>query len=465
MLLTISTTMPSARDLGFLLHKHPDRYQRFSLAFGEGHVFYPEASDDRCSAALLVDVDPIRLTRGRRGTVYTQQHYVSDRPYVASSFLSVAIAQIYGTALGGRCDSHPELAAQRLPLEVQLPVVPCGTEDEIIGDLFEPLGYDVELKRLELASAGATPEASRYCSLALTAEVRLADLLTHLYVLLPVLDDDKHYWVGADEVDKLLRRGAGWLETHPARDAITRRYLRRRRPLVLDALAKLAEADESGTTVDEPVERNQDERYRSLHQQRLGAVLAALRGTAARSVLDLGCGEGRLLELLRAEPQFERITGVDASSRVLSRAARRLRLDTATTVERERLQLLHGALTYRDDRLSGHDAAAVVEVVEHLDQERLSAFSEVIFGHTRPTTIVLTTPNREYNALFDEPRELRHRDHRFEWTRTEFRGWVETISARYGYSATVLPVGPEHPEHGPPSQMAVFNLAGKETAA
>ena len=461
MLLTISTTMPSARDLGFLLHKHPDRCQSFELAFGQGHVFYPEASEERCSAALLVDVDPIKLTRGRRGTVYAQQHYVNDRPYVASSFLSVTLARIYGTAMTGRCDSHPELVSQTLPLSAHLPVAPTGGGPAFVKQLFKPLGYDVQVEPIATTGAGATDAPSRYNALTLAGRVRLVDLLTHLYVLLPVLDDDKHYWVGADEVDKLLRRGAGWLEAHPARDEITRRYLRRHRPLVLDALSKLAQAEDEDAAADEPPAARDTERYRSLHQQRLGAVLAALRGAGACSVLDLGCGEGRLIEMLRADSQFERITGLDASQRTLNRAARRLRLETALAQERERIQLLHGALTYRDARTHGHDAAAVVEVIEHLDEERLTAFAEALFGDTRPATVVLTTPNREYNQLFDEPRELRHHDHRFEWTRAEFRAWTDSIAEHYAYDVTVLPVGAEDARYGPPSQLALFRLTGE----
>ena len=458
MLLTISTSMPTARNLGFLLHKHPDRFQTFELPFGAGHVFYPEASDNRCSAALLVDVDPIRLARGKRGMVYAQQHYVNDRPYVASSFLSVAISRVYGTALAGRCDSHPDLATEDLPFEVQISVVPCGEDRQFVHRLFEPLGYDVYVDDHPIPSANDDRELSNYCTLNLATTARLADVLAHIYVLIPVLDDDKHYWVGSEEVDKLLRHGEGWLESHPVKEEITRRYLRRRPPLVLDALSRLQDLEETERRDDEDETYADIGRHRTLHQQRLGAALAALKGVGARSVLDLGCGDGRLLELLRAEPQFERITGLDASRRILARAARRLHLDTAIASERERIQLIHGALTYRDERAHNHDAAAVVEVIEHLDEERVAAFSEALFGDTRPAAIVLTTPNREYNELLDDSFELRHRDHRFEWTRAEFRNWVERTSARYGYTASILPVGPDDPAYGPPSQLAVFTM-------
>jgi 3' terminal RNA ribose 2'-O-methyltransferase Hen1 len=456
-LLTITTTIHPARDLGYLLHKHPDRVQSFELAFGTGHVFYPEATDERCTACLLVDVDPVDLARGKRGQTYFRELYVNDRPYAASSFLSVAISNIYGTALPGRCDSRPELAQMAIPLAARLPVVPYREGEGLLRALFEPLGYALAARRLPLDSHFPEWGDSRYWEVELSGKVRLSELLNHLYVLLPVLDDDKHYWISEDEIEKLLRRGEGWLEAHPARNDITNRYLRRRRPLVRDALARLQSVDEAAAADEDapvPVERAQ-----SLHEQRLGAVVSALRSSGARSVLDLGCGEGRLLRLLQQEPQFTRIAGLDASHRALDRAERRLRLERAREQERDRITLLHGALTYRDARLRGYDAAAIVEVIEHLDPERRPAFERVVFEDARPATVVLTTPNREYNALFDEPRELRHADHRFEWTRQEFGEWVAHVSARFGYRATILPVGAEDPHAGPPSQLAIFSLA------
>ncbi|HYX89310.1 MAG TPA: hypothetical protein VE753_08065, partial [Gaiellaceae bacterium] len=139
-------------------------------------------------------------------------------------------------------------------------------------------------------------------------------------------------------------------------------------------------------------------------------------------------------------------------------AQRRLRLDRLAPRQRERVELFQTALTYRDRRLTGFDAAACVEVIEHLDRPRLSAFERVVFEHARPGTVVVTTPNREYNARFDglPAGSFRHRDHRFEWTRGEFEDWGGELAGRFGYGVRFLPVGPEDPELGPPTQMAVF---------
>jgi 3' terminal RNA ribose 2'-O-methyltransferase Hen1 len=462
LILTIATTHEPATDLGYLLHKHPDRTQSFDLSFGAAHVFYPEASEDRCVAALLLDVDAVGLVRGPKSGA-TLFEYVSDRPYVASSFLSVAIAQVFGTALAGRCRDRPDLVEAEIPLEARLAAVPSRGGEEMVRRLFEPLGYEIELETHPLDPEIPDWGESRYLTLALRGELRLRDLLRHLYVLVPVLDNRKHYWVAEDEVEKLLRKGEGWLADHPARDLIARRYLKHRRSLARMAVERLTaeetaqEEDETGADADDPIRE-----YRpSLHEQRLGAVLAVLRAERTRRVVDLGCGEGKLLRLLLKDPLFERILGMDVSIRSLEIAKERLHLDTMPEAKRARIQLAHGSLMYRDERLSGFDGAAVVEVIEHLDPPRLAAFERVLFEHASPSVVALTTPNREYNVRFETLPEgrLRHRDHRFEWTRAEFASWAGQVADRFGYEVRFLPVGPEDPEVGAPSQLGVFTRA------
>lgn len=461
MLLTITTTHQPATDLGYLLHKNPARAQSFPLAFGQAHVFYPEASETRCTAALLLDIDSVGLLRGKGDAYRPVESYVNDRPYVASSFLSVAIAQVFGSALSGRSKERPELAAGLLPLVARIAVVPCRGGEDFLRWLFEPLGYGVTLTRHPLDPAFPDWGESPYYTVELQAEVRLADLLNHLYVLIPVLDDDKHYWVGDEEVEKLLRRGSGWLAAHPEREAIARRYLRHSRRLTRDALARLAEEDTPDPDAAEDEHATAEAAIEAplrLHEQRLATVADALRQCGARRILDLGCGEGRLIALLMRDPAFGEILGLDVSVRSLENATRRLRLDHLSEQQRERVRLIHGALTYRDERLSGFDGAAVVEVIEHLDPARLAAFERVLFEFARPNCVVLTTPNAEYNVRFASlpAGTFRHRDHRFEWTRQEFRDWAMRIEQRFGYTATISSVGPADPDVGAPSQMVVF---------
>ena len=448
MLLTITTTHRPATDLGFLLHKHPERVQRFSLPFGAAHVFYPEATEERCTAALLMDVDPVGLVRRGR-SAFALAEYVNDRPYVASSLLSVALVSVFKSALEGK---QPELAATALPLEACLPAVPARGGEELVRRLFEPLGYELDVSALALDPAYPDWGASRYVALRLRATIRLSELLTHLYVLLPVLDDEKHYWVDDSEVEKLQRRGADWLPAHPERALIARRYLKHERRLYNPLLASFDEPAEEAPAREEVLE----ERV-SLRDQRLGTVQAVLQASGARRVLDLGCGPGALLERL-VRDGYELVTGVDVSARALEQAARRLRLDRLPAAKREQISLLHSPLTYRDRRFEGYDAAALVEVIEHFDPPRLEAVEVNVFGSARPPCVVVTTPNAEYNRIWETlpAGEKRHPDHRFEWTRAEFAAWAGRVAEVYGYSVRYLPIGPEDAAAGPPTQMAVF---------
>ncbi len=464
MLLKITSTTAPATDLGYLLHKNPARPQTFQLPFGNAHVFYPEATSERCTAALVLDIDPIGLIRGRRGpagATFSIDHYVNDRPYVASSFLSVSIAQVYGSALSGRSKERPELAERALPWEVEISVLPCRGGEGYLRELFEPLGYAVSARRIPLDERFPEWGESPYFVVGLRGERPLHELLSHIYVLIPVLDNEKHYWVGEEELEKLLKHGEGWLNAHPKRESIVERYLKHFRRLTREALARLSdenEADPDASADEHSREEEAVEEKISLNQQRLGSVLAALKASGARRVLDLGCGEGRLLRLLLDERQFEEIVGVDASWRALQIASERLRLDRMPDAKRRRIKLLHGALTYRDARIAGFDAAALVEVIEHLDPPRLAAFERVVFEFARPTSVVLTTPNIEYNVRFPTlpAGRLRHRDHRFEWTRGEFQEWTAGIAQRFGYRATHLPIGSEDESVGAPTQMAIL---------
>ncbi|WP_046496420.1 3' terminal RNA ribose 2'-O-methyltransferase Hen1 [Streptomyces odonnellii] len=531
MFLTISTTGTPERpatDLGFLLHKHPDRAQTFSTAHGTAHVLYPEASAERCTAALLLEVDPVALVRRGRGKGRggapdaALAQYVNDRPYAASSLLAVALSTVFKSALRGVCNAMPERAASPLPLRIEIPAVPARGGAELVGKLFGPLGWtSVDARPVALDERFPQWGDSRYTHLVLEGELRLADALRQLYVLLPVLDGAKHYWVAPDEVDKLLRAGDGWLADHPEQKLITSRYLARRWSLTRQAmerleLVRLAEADDmevealDNAVVDDPAEgtealadgtpygsedrtspegpgsspgspkgpnssENSDgfdglgssgssgseaaAKEPSLADQRRDAILTALRDAGAGTVLDLGCGEGRLVQALLKDARFTRVVGVDVSVRALTIASRRLGLERLSERQAARVTLVQGALTYTDKRLKGYDAAVLSEVVEHVDPPRLPALEYAVFGAARPRTVLMTTPNAEYNVRWETlpAGHVRHSDHRFEWTREEFHGWADAVARRHGYTVAYLPVGPDDPEVGPPTQMAVFS--------
>src|SRR5947208_3871552 len=150
---------------------------------------------------------------------------------------------------------------------------------------------------------------------------------------------------------------------------------------------------------------------------------------------------------------------MDGSWRAREIATERLKLDRLAPAQRERVRLIHSSLMYRDTRLAGYDAAVVVEVIEHLDPPRLAAFERVLFEQATPKLVVLTTPNSEYNVRFETlpAGKFRHKDHRFEWTRTQFEQWARGVAERFGYSVSFLPVGPQDPDVGAPTQMGVFS--------
>ena len=461
-----------ASDLGYLLHKHPARLFERSVSGGTARVFFTEAGDARARAVLALDVDALGLARkhraGRGDGPLAQ--YVSDRAFVANSFLSVAMSKAYAQSMGGRSKERQGLAERALPFTARVVPVACDGGAGVARTLFEPLGYALRVE--PIAATGAR----EVFALELSATVRLESLLRHLHVLVPVLDDAKHWWVDADEVETLLAKGADWLAEHPARALIASRALKRRRALADELLERLdagvgptadapsgtassgdgsAEGSSAGAA---PAGEAALERPIGLHERRLERVAEALREAGARSVVDLGCGEGKLLQRLLTDGRFERLLGVDPSAHELARAAERLHLADAGDAPRERVSLTPGSLSYADRAWRGFDAVALVEVIEHVDPERHAALELIVFGDARPATVVVTTPNRDYNARFERlpAGELRHPDHRFEWTRDEFRTWCERVAGAHGYTVGIEPIGDVDESLGGPSQMATF---------
>jgi 3' terminal RNA ribose 2'-O-methyltransferase Hen1 len=482
MLVTITATRPPgaawpATDLGYLLAKNPASVQSFSHGFGRSRVFYPEAEEMRCTAALYLEIDPIGLIKSRNldSADFSLSQYVNDRPYAATSLLAGAIGQVFRTAIRGRSKERPELAALPLPLTLRLPVVPASAA--FVERLFAPLGWGVTATALALDPAFPEWGESRYCDVTLMGEQRVSDALSQLYVLLPVLDGSKHYWIDGEEVEKLLRAGESWLPGHPDREPITRRYLGRRPTLVRNALARLAEADEvPADELDNAVAEDVDEGAAldptaapetagapespraSLATQRHEAVVEALKEVRGKTVLDLGCGGGALLRHLLHDRYFTEIVGVDVSVRALQYAARKLRLDRLPDSVAARLTLRQGSLTYTDASLKGFDAAVLMEVIEHVDPPRLASLEHAVFGAARPAAVIVTTPNVEYNVRYEtlEAGRLRHRDHRFEWSRDEFAAWAEDVASQYGYSVEHRGVGEQDAQVGAPTQLALF---------
>lgn len=478
MLLTVTATpsasMPEPTDLGYLLAKHPDKAQTFEVTGGTAHVFYPEATAQRCSAALLFEVDPVALVRGTVAGGFALGQYVNDRPYAASSLFAAAVGKVFRSALNGICTARPDLLDAALPLELTLPCVPAPRGIKQVCGLFSALGWQAIATPMpcdpQLPQWGDAP----FVSLHLRGTFTMSQALSHVYVLLPALAGSKHYWVSSAEVDKLVRVGGQWLANHPEREWISHRYLARKREFVtatLERLATLDDADSSSLpaplTAEDPanIDAAQDsspQRPLPLAVLRRIAVLDVLRDLGAAHVVDLGCGEGALLRELLHDSRFTRVIGADVSASALDAAERRLNLDRMGDRQRDRLQLVQSSAMYRDDRLAGADAMVLMEVVEHVDLPRLSTLERNVFGAARPQAVVVTTPNSDYNVRYESlaDGELRHRDHRFEWTRAQFAAWAEQVAARYGYTVRLLPIGAVDEQVGAPTQMAVFTREG-----
>jgi 2-polyprenyl-3-methyl-5-hydroxy-6-metoxy-1,4-benzoquinol methylase len=505
MLITFTCHAPNAAEIGYLLGKHPQSVFEREFSAGKVWVFYPEVADDRLTVAMLTEVDPVGLVRGPANSA-TLDQYVNDRPYVASSLTSVALKTAFSAAMGGKAKTHAERYTEPMRWEITLPAVACEAGEAMITRLFAPLGYSVTTTRLPLDPMfPAWGQADLY-SLSLEGTQTVPDVFSHLYVLLPVLDNSKHYYIDATEIEKLLEHGGDWLAAHPERELIARRYLRYKQQFIASALARLMESEEVAPSVaeaaiEEIAEAAQDmpaeeaaeaaqktqasqvsqvsqasegmdasapaEKALGLHEQRLKAVMTAIEEIGARSLVDLGCGEGRLLRLALKNRSLERMLGIDVSMQALALASRRLRLEKMPPAERKRIELAHGSLLYRDRRLEGFDVAALVEVVEHLDPPRLGAMERVVFEHARPRRVIVTTPNREYNARWEALGErLRHSDHRFEWTRAECQSWAERVAAMYRYRFNWQEVGPADPALGAPSQLVIFDrLDGTDETA
>lgn len=483
MLLTITYEGEHTQDLGYLLHKNPDRAQQFALSYGKAYVFYPEVSDERTTAALLLDIDPIDLARGKLGgSEGGLFDYVNDRPYASTSFMSNAISRVFGTAMKGRCDKRQALADTPLPLTATLTSLRTGDDKELAAQLFEPLGYTVKTETTLLDSRFPEWGESPYIDLTIRGRIKLSELLNHLYVLIPVFDMQKHYYIAQDEIQKLLDHGGyvadggeeaaesalskGWLASHPYKEKIARRYFKNKQSYARKAIdilmSELPEEQSEEDTSEAAEEAEAQEKRVPLNTQRMEAVKNAVLASGASSVIDLGCGECRLTSLLLSEPQIQRITACDVSVSVLEKAAKRLRLDDMNPFKRRKLTLMQASLTYRDKRFEGFDCACVIEVIEHIELTRLSSFERILFAFAAPKTVILTTPNREYNENYANMKRngLRHDDHRFEWTREEFRIWTEHICGQFGYTCVISGIGENDPAFGTPTQMGVFTRNG-----
>lgn len=460
MFLSLSITRSPATDLGFLLHKHPDRLQEFTVPTGVARVFYPVAEDANCTMCFWVDVDTVKLAKGRGVQhSFALGQYVNDRPYAASSLLASALAKVFSSALKGQCRERPELVTEPFDVTVTLPTLPDNMGGELTRRLWEPLGWQVNVTSPLLDEEWPQWGQAPYVHAEFTGRHTIQSVLQQLYVLLPVADDAKHYWVDQGEVTKLVQYGGDWLPNHPEQQLITRRYLAHQATLARSAESLISQMELADTPPPAPTQPVPE----PLRVARTNAIVAQLKQFHVKHVLDLGCGEGNLVRTLLESGGFTKIVGADVSARELDRATSHLKLRDLPESQADIVSLIQASVTYDDDRFAEADAIVLQEVVEHIDPERLPTVERVIFGHAKPKVVVLTTPNQEYNTEYAglAPGEVRHSDHRFEWTRTQCQQWAEHVANNYGYQVQQQGVGEERPQVGCPTTMVTFTRVEK----
>lgn len=432
MLLTLRVTGPHASDLEVLLDKCPDKLHSTSLPFGLAHVFFPEVSPDAVTVALVVDVDAV---------VWSSNGFSSGFGLTNAAMLSAAIASVFSTALAARSPGRPDLVTAILPVEVRVSSfdVRPGTDDA--RALFSPLGYDVVVHEDVVDALSGTSTNLVRQTVCLAKQCSLYEVLSHLYVLGPVLDGHADDHVLERERDALLLHAEGAARGHVAGDRIIQAYAARRPSGAGAALARLLAMDvtEGQTALDSAIAPT------LLDDARIDAIVFELREASVSSVVDLGCGDGKLLARLVREKVLTRIVGFDVSIRALDAAASRMKLDRRGGKKSERIELLHGSLFYSDSRLQGFDAAVLADVIQHVNADRLGDLERVVFHDAQPATVVVMMNVATRDGVV--PPGLEH-----SWSTNQFDAWASAVSERRAYRVRLLSIG----SSGPTTRMAVF---------
>lgn len=418
MQLSIYTKSPDARAVSYLLAKNPDNiYERYSKNHAVRFVYHT-MTDDELYATIFVTPDALSLVKDEQA--YDITHYINDREFAVSSIFLSLIRSALGTALNGKPkEEYEKYVSKHFPLTFEVGPVATSLTDEEIRALWEPLGYEVSIQ--------AVSEQKRARFVTLTNSITLQQALQQLFILIPVMDDYKHYYIDEKEQERLQRYGEGWLEQHPLRDLIYKKALRFRH------LLHEAPKENRG----------------SLNMHRYEAIVKQVEKLPHRLVIDMGAGEGKLTEQLAQLQTIDTLYAVDPSNTALLKMKKRFsEADFAVTPT-----IQWGSLYYEDTAFKGADVFILCEVIEHINEDRLEPFMKLITDSYAPKNIIITTPNAEYNKVY-ELEDMRHDDHRFEWTREQFRSWCS--AAAPGYDLRFEGIGEEHAVFGTPTQMCVM---------
>ena len=443
MQLTIQATGDNAKVMSHLLSKNPaNLYERNQ----KGHLvrfFYSKFTDQEVEATIFVTPDPIELVQSNSNS-YDITHYINDREFAVSSIFCSLIRSALGTALNGQPkEQYMEWVDHPFSLQFEFGPVVSTLTDQQLAELFEPLGFALAITRQEIDYSIRMKDESSARYLTLRGTKTLHESLRQLFVLIPVLDNYKHYYIDEKEIEKLERYGEGWLENHPLRDFIYRKSLR---------FKELYSQVESQKPAGEPEVQVKKARLNELRYEKIAETVSQLK---PESVVDFGSGEGKLSERLGLIAGVREILAVEPSQSAAVKAAARFH----KAQENEHFTMpktLWGSLFYFDERLQGKDAIILCEVIEHIDEDRLPKAMDTILHAYRPGALIITTPNREYNDVYEMEERFRHTDHRFEWTRAEFQQWCLERNNQEFYGLQFEGIGEEHDLQGHPTQMCIF---------
>ncbi|WP_042142009.1 methyltransferase domain-containing protein [Paucisalibacillus sp. EB02] len=444
MQLTIHATGSNVEVISYLLAKNPNNlYERSN----NGHLvrmFYNKFTSEEVEVTFFVTPDPINLSRNSSEN-YDITSYINDREFVVSSIFCSFLRSALGTALNGKPkEEYASWVNHAFNFQFSFGPLTSDLSDKQIIDLFAPLGYEVEITYGKVDYQVNIKSKSTARFVTLKGLTTLQNGIRQIFMLIPVLDNYKHYYIDEKEIEKIERYGEGWMDTHPQREFILRRALRFKE--LLDSVEMDAKSKSEGKAAEKRVRLN-DLRYEK--------IIDYIKNLTNReSIVDFGSGEGKLSVRLGFVKGVKEILAVEPSEVAALKALKRFEELRGKENFLQPTPVM-GSLFYFDERLKSKDVIVLCEVIEHIDEYRLPKIMGTILREYKPKTLIITTPNQEYNQVYDMGKEYRHSDHRFEWTRVEFQEWCNSHNPG-SYELTFEGIGEEHPTFGYPTQMGMF---------
>ncbi|WP_141431100.1 3' terminal RNA ribose 2'-O-methyltransferase Hen1 [Bacillus sp. 03113] len=446
MQLSVKAVGDGAKILSYLIAKNPYNLYDRDEKSNRVRLVYTVFDEKEVEVVIFVTPDPVELVRNSANAFDITQ-YINDREFAVSSLFCTNIRKALGTALNGKPkEEYQKWVNHPFELHMNFGPVASHLSDENIVELLHPLGYIVEIERGETNYSFELKQRSSSRFIHLKGQQTIQQALRHLFILIPVIDNYKHYFIDEHEIEKLVRYGEGWLDSHPLREYIIKQSLRFSE--LINQFPSLAKKDDEEEHSSAPKVRLNELRYQ--------AVVEKIKSLSQRaSIVDFGSGEGKLSVRLSNIPDVKEVLAVEPSETAQLRAIQRFEKASYNQTHVSPTPIL-GSLFYYDERLLNKDVMILCEVIEHIDEYRLPNIMKTIFREYQPKTLIVTTPNREYNEVYAMDEIVRHSDHRFEWTRQEFKSKCETWIKNVLYSMEFEGIGLEHEEYGHPTQMCTF---------